>query len=154
MASRSAASGTAAAPRGESVAARSAAVPLAADLDAINLEFTDGRLTLVRVNYRPTNKWESKDQFLSVVAAQLGTAGTWQPFYDWRDREVRDTQSLRDLALECPGYRLRVGIGIEGVGADQTPHIALEDVAAARAIMQREDEKKRRETEQKGPQKP
>ena len=140
--------------RSESVSGRAVNLPLAPDLDAIKLEFTDGRLTLVRVNYRPTNRWESKDQFLSVVAAQLGLPGSWKAFYDWQDKSIRDAQDLRDLALECPDFRLRLGIGIEGIGADQTPHVTLEDVAAERTIMQREDERKRREAEQKQTPKP
>ncbi|MFL6208290.1 MAG: TolC family protein [Pyrinomonadaceae bacterium] len=133
--------------RGGELSTRAAGVPFAADLDAINLEFIDGRLALARFNYRATNKWESKDQFLSAVAAQLGLKGPWQAFYDWQDKSIRDEQDLRDLALECAGFRLRVGIGIEGIGADQTPHVTLEDVAAARTVRQREDEKKRRAQE-------
>ena len=130
-------------------------VPLVSDLDHVVLEFTDARLSLIRLDYRPTNRWESKDQFLSVVAAQLGTVGTWQAFYDWRDREVRDAQDLRDLALECVDVRLRLGIGIEGITAEQAPHIALEDLTAARLVRQREEAKMRRAAEeQKEKQKP
>jgi outer membrane protein TolC len=123
----------------EALADQLAALPLAADVDALNLEFTDARLTRISVSYQPTNKWESKDQFLSVVAARLNTTGRWKAFYDWQDKNIREQQDLRDLALECVGFRLSVGIGIEGIGADQTPHVTLEDTAAAQTVRQRED---------------
>lgn len=119
--------------------AQLAALPLATDVSALDLEFTDARLTRISVNYQPTNKWESKDQFLSVVAARLNTTGRWRAFYDWQDKNIREQQDLRDLALECSGFRLSVGIGIEGIGADQTPHVTLEDTAAAAIVRQRAD---------------
>ena len=134
--------------RRDALGSAPAGVPLLADLANVVLEFTDGRLSLIRLDYRPTSKWESKDQFLSVVAAQLGTQGPWQAFYDWRDKNVRDAQDLRDLALECTDVRLRLGIGIEGITAEQAPHIALEDLAAARLIRQREEAKMRRAAEE------
>ncbi len=137
------------------LAGQLAALPLAADVAALNLEFTDARLMRISVNYQPTNKWESKDEFLSVVAAQLNTTGRWRAFYDWQDKNIRDQQDLRDLALECAGFRLSVGIGIEGIGADQTPHVTLEDTAAARTLRQREDaERQRAAQEEKAKAKP
>ncbi len=132
-----------------------AALPLAADVATLNLEFADARLTRISVSYQPTNKWESKDQFLSVVAARLNTTGRWRAFYDWQDKNIRDQQDLRDLALECTGFRLSLGIGIEGIGADQMPHVTLADTAAAQTIRQREDAARQREAEeQKAKEKP
>ncbi len=117
---------------------QTANLPLSADVDVLSLEFTDGLLTRIRVNYRPTNKWESKDQFLSLMAAKLNLPGPWTAAYDWQDKDIRVLEDLRDFALECDGFRLSVGIGLEGVGVDQVPHITLGDTLATRAIRQRE----------------
>jgi outer membrane protein TolC len=117
------------------------------DVDNIELEFTDGRLSFIRVNYPVTNRWESTDEFLSSLAPKLNLTGTWKLFYDWENKEIRDTKELRDLALECEGFRISAGIGVEGLGRDQTPHFELEDMAAAATIKTREDEKSRREAE-------
>src|SRR5205085_2457520 len=133
----------------EALGQQAVVLPLAADIDTLTLEFTDGLLTRVRVSYQPTSKWESKDQFVSVMAARLGVPGPWEAFYDWQYKSIRNQQDLRDLAYECAGFRLNVGIGIEGIGADQTPHIELTDIRAVQTIMQREDEQHRREAEQK-----
>jgi len=103
-------------------------------------------LTFIRLNYQRTDRWESKDQFLSIVAAKLGVKGRWTAFYDWQDKSAREPQDFRDMALECVGFRLRVGIGTEGIGADQTPHITLEDMSAARIMREREESRPRNET--------
>ena len=113
------------------------------DVETIDLEFTDGRVSFIRLNYPRTGRWQSNDQFLSVTAARLGLSGKWKPFYDWRDKGVRDLQVLKDLALECEDIRLSMGIGLEGIGVDQSPHVALEDLKAARIVQEREDAKKR-----------
>ncbi len=119
------------------------------DVENITLEFTDGRLSFVRVAYPSTSKWTSKDQFLSVMAPKLRIHGDWRPFYDWQNKDVRDAEDLRDLAIECVGFRLSVGIGIEGVGGDQIPHYELDDMAAAQIVKAREEERSRREEQQK-----
>jgi hypothetical protein len=98
-----------------------------AGVDSIALEFTNGRITYIRVNYPVTNRWESPDEFLSALAAKLNLKGTWKHFYDWQEKDVRDTKELRDLALECNGFRISAGIGVEGLGRDQTPHFELEE---------------------------
>ena len=124
--------------RGAELRGRAFTLPLLADVDTLELEFTDGVLTRVRVNYAATSRWESKDQFLSMVAAQMNLPGPWTAAYDWREKDIRDLKDLRDYALDCPDFRLSVGIGLEGLGADQTPHLMLEDLAATRLHMQRE----------------
>ena len=98
-----------------------------AGLETVALEFTDKRLSAIRVNYPVTNRWESTDEFLSSLAPKLNLRGTWKLFYDWENKDVRDTRDLRDLALECRGFRIRAGIGVEGLGKDQTPHFELEE---------------------------
>jgi hypothetical protein len=118
------------------------------EVETIDLEFTDGRVSFVRLNYPRTGRWQSNDQFLSVTAARLGLAGKWKPFYDWQDKGVRDLQVLKDLALECDDIRLSVGIGLEGIGADQSPHVTLEDLKAARTVQEREDAQKRQKGEE------
>ncbi len=98
-----------------------------AGVETIVLEFTDNRLSFIRVNYPVTNRWESPDEFLSSLSAKLNLGGTWKRFYDWEDKNVRDTKELRDLALECNGFRISAGIGVEGLGRDQTPHFEIEE---------------------------
>jgi outer membrane protein TolC len=101
-----------------------------AGVDSIALEFTGDRLSYIRVNYPVTNRWESPDEFLSALAARLNIKGNWKRFYDWEEKDVRDAKELRDLALECRGFRLSAGIGVEGIGGDQTPHFELEEMKA------------------------
>jgi outer membrane protein TolC len=98
-----------------------------AGVDNVALEFAEGRLSYIRVNYPVTNQWESPDEFLAALGAKLNVSGTWKRFYDWEDKNVRDTKELRDLALECNGFRLSAGIGVEGLGRDQTPHFEIEE---------------------------
>ncbi|HYP01224.1 MAG TPA: TolC family protein [Pyrinomonadaceae bacterium] len=126
---------------------RSSANTQGSDVETIDLEFTDGRASFIRLNYQPTGRWESIDQFLSVTAVKLGLTGDWKPFYEWRDKGVRDLHVLKDVALECDEIRLSMGIGLEGIGVDQSPHIALEDLKAARVVQEREDAKKREQNE-------
>jgi hypothetical protein len=113
--------------------------------ESIALEFVDGKLSFIRVAYPPTNKWGSKDEFLSTLAPKFQVRGQWIPFYDWQIKDARDAQDLRDLAIECAGFRLSAGIGIEGLGGDQTPHYELDDMEAARVIRERKAERNRRE---------
>jgi outer membrane protein TolC len=112
----------------------------------ITVEFIDGRLSYIRVSYPPTNQWDNKDEFVADIASRLKVKGRWKPFYDWEDKTIRDSEDLRDMALECEGFRLSAGIGIEGLGGDQTPHLELEDIAAARTIKARQDEKAARQS--------
>ncbi|HVG32183.1 MAG TPA: TolC family protein [Pyrinomonadaceae bacterium] len=114
----------------------------------ITIEFMDGRLSYIRVSYPPTNQWDNKDEFVANIASRLNVKGRWKPFYDWEDKTIRDSEDLRDMALECEGFRLSAGIGIEGLGGsgDQTPHLELEDITAARTIKARQDEKAARES--------
>ncbi len=120
----------------------------------ITVEFMDGRLVYIRVSYPSTNQWDNKDEFVASIAERLKVKGRWKPFYDWEDKTIRDSEDLRDMALECEGFRLSAGIGIEGLGGgggDQTPHLELEDIAAARAIKARRDEKAARESSAETP---
>jgi outer membrane protein TolC len=103
-----------------------------AGVDSIALEFTNNHLSYIRVNYPVTNRWESPDEFLAALAAKLNLKGRWKNFYDWEDKDVRDTKELRDLALECNGFRISAGIGVEGLGRDQTPHFELEETKKMR----------------------
>jgi outer membrane protein TolC len=96
--------------------------------DRVTLEFTDGRLSFIRVYYPVTNQWESTDEFVSVISEKLNIKGDWKYFYDWEHKEIRDAKELRDLALECNGFRISAGIGVEGLGRDQTPHLTIEKI--------------------------
>lgn len=129
------------------LANRASANAQVSEAETIDLEFTDGRVSFIRLNYPSTDRWQSTDQFLSVTAARLGLSGDWKPFYEWQDKSVRDLHALKDMALECNDLRLSIGIGLEGIGVDQSPHIALEDLKAARVVQEREDAKKRQQGE-------
>jgi hypothetical protein len=118
-------------------------------VESIALEFTDRRLSFIRVAYSVTSKWASKDEFLSSIAPKFSIRGDWKPFYDWRNKDVRDAEDLRDLAIECDGFRLSVGIGIEGAGGEQTPHYKLDDLFAAQVVKGREEQRSLREEQQK-----
>lgn len=102
--------------------------PYMEGVESVALEFAGGRLVYVRANYPVTNRWESPDEFIASLAAKLNIKGVWKHFYDWEHKDVRDTRELRDLALECRGFRLSAGIGVEGVGGDQTPHFEMEEI--------------------------
>lgn len=99
-----------------------------AGAERVALEFTEGRLSFMLVSYPVTNRWESTDEFVSVISERLNIKGDWKYFYDWEHKDIRDTKELRDLALECDGFRISAGIGVEGIGRDQTPHLTLEQV--------------------------
>ncbi|MEK6279334.1 MAG: TolC family protein [Acidobacteriota bacterium] len=118
-------------------------------VESIALKFTDGRLSYVRVAYPVTNKWVDKFEFLSVIAAKLSVREDWKPFYNWQNKVIRDEEDLTDMAVECGGFRLAVGLGIEGVGGEQTPHYDLDDLAAAQVVEQREEQRRLREEQQK-----
>lgn len=106
-------------------------------VETVALEFTGGRLSFVRVNYPATNRWGSTDEFLSVIAEKLNLQGTWKHFYDWESKTIRDIRDLRDQSLECNGFRIVVGIGVEGIGSDQRPHFEFEDMNAAQSLQKR-----------------
>jgi outer membrane protein TolC len=113
---------------------------------SVTLKFTDGRLSYVRGAYPSvTNKWAGKNEFVSAIAQKLSVRGDWKPFYDWRNKEVRDAEDLSDMAIECEGFRLAVGVGNEAVGGEQTPHWDLDDLKAAEVVKQREDQRRREE---------
>jgi hypothetical protein len=136
---------------GRELANHSPAAAQLSDVETIDLEFTDGRVSLIRLNYPRTDRWQSTDQFLSVTAVRLGLSGEWKPFYDRQDKDVRDLQVLNDMALECDDMRLSMGIGLEGIGVDQSPHVTLEDLKAARIVQEREDERRRQQGEEQKP---
>jgi outer membrane protein TolC len=119
------------------------------DVESIALKFTDGRLSYVRVAYPATKKWAGKFEFLSAMAPKFSVQADWKPFYDWRNKEVRDPEDLSDMAIECEGFRLAAGIGNEAVGGEQTPHYDLDDLAAAQVVKQREEQRRIREEKQK-----
>ena len=115
----------------------------------IDLEFTDGRMSFIRVAYPMTGNWAGGNAFLSAMAPKFPIQGDWKPFYDWRNKDIRDAEDLRDLGIECEGFRLSVGIGIEGVGGNQTPHYELDDIVAAQLVRTREEERRKRDEQQK-----
>jgi hypothetical protein len=122
-----------------------------AGVDRIDLEFTDGRLSFVRVAYPATSKWAGEHAFLSAMAPKFPIQGEWKHYYDWQNKNIRDAADLRDSAIECKGFRLSVGIGIEGVGGNQTPHYELDDIVGAQLVRTREEELRKREEQQKKP---
>jgi outer membrane protein len=115
------------------------------------LQFTEGRLYFIHVGYPVTNSWNSNDQFVSTVAQKLNISGDWKPFYNWQDKNVRDASDLRSVGIECTGFRLSAGIGIEGLGGDQFPRFELEDMNTSRAVRQRADALRSSEETEKKP---
>jgi outer membrane protein TolC len=112
------------------------------------LQFMEDRLYFIHVGYPITNKWNSKDEFVSTVAQKLNISGDWKPFYNWQDKNVRDLADLRSVGIECVGFRLSAGIGIEGLGGDQFPRFELEDMNTTRAVRARSEELRRKEAEE------
>ncbi len=117
------------------------------EAQSVMLQFLEGRLFFVGVGYPVTNRWASKDEFLAFMSQRLNITGEWKPFYDWQDKNVTDAETLRDFGLECAGFRLSLGIGIEGLGRGQFPHLRLEDTNATRTVRERNEEKLRRDAE-------
>ena len=106
--------------------------------ETVALEFTNGRLSFIRVNYPATDRWGSSDEFVSMIAEKLNLQGTWKRFYDWETKTIRDIRDLRDQALECSGFRIVAGIGVEGIGSDQRPHFEFEDMNAVQDLEKRD----------------
>jgi outer membrane protein TolC len=100
------------------------------------LDLVGGKLALIRLVFSGGTTWETKDSFLAAAAARYGLPGPWKPFYDWSDRAFIEGEDLRDLALECRGFRVRLGLGLfsEGVRRVLLPHIKVEDVTATAAL--------------------
>ncbi|HEX8176563.1 MAG TPA: TolC family protein [Pyrinomonadaceae bacterium] len=115
---------------------------------AILLQFMEDRLYFIHVGYPVTNRWNSKDEFLSAIAQKLNISGEWKPFYNWQDKNVRDLADLRSMGIECAGFRLSAGIGIEALGGDQFPRFELEDMSTSRRVRERADELRRKESEE------
>ncbi|HEY0320861.1 MAG TPA: TolC family protein [Pyrinomonadaceae bacterium] len=118
-------------------------------VQTVLLQFVEDRLYFIHVGYPVTNSWNNKDEFLASIAQKLNINGDWEPFYNWQDKNVRDLSDLRSLALECTGFRLSAGIGIEGLGGDQFPRFELEDMNTSRLVRERGDELRRKEAEEK-----
>ncbi|HEX8852441.1 MAG TPA: TolC family protein, partial [Pyrinomonadaceae bacterium] len=112
------------------------------DANNLTIELFDGRVVYIRISYATTDKWQSMDEFVARIAERLGVTGEWKRFYDWENKTIRDSEDLRDSALECKGFRLSAGIGIEGLTSnEQTPHVELEDMTAAQTIRAREEQR-------------
>jgi len=110
------------------------------------LRFFDDHLYYFRVSYYGST-WSSLGDFLTRTAAQMAVDGSWKAFYDWELKTLRDAEDLSDMALECRGFRIRVGLGIEGVGGEQKPHVKIEDTAVLQRLRLREAEEARKEAE-------
>jgi hypothetical protein len=115
------------------------------------LQFVEDSLYFIHVGYPVTNRWNSKDEFTLYVAQKLNIDGDWKPFYNWQDKNVRDLADLRSVGIECTGFRLSAGIGIEGLGGDQFPRFELEDMKTSILIRQRAEELRRKEAGQEKP---
>jgi outer membrane protein len=110
------------------------AQPIFREAARLTFEFYQGKLSYVRVEWPETGRWNGENEFISHVAGLLEVSGRWKAFYDWNDKIIRDAEDLRDMAVECTGYRLSAGVGIEGLGGEQTPHLELEDLVVVRAL--------------------
>jgi hypothetical protein len=106
-----------------------AADDAAFDLAHATLKFFHGRLYSSRIVFSPAVVWTTKDAFLTAAAGRFHLHGPWRAFYDWSDRAMEDSEDIRELAAECDGFRVRLGLGYfsEGVKRVATPHIRVED---------------------------
>ena len=102
------------------------------DVMHVTMKFLHGRLFSVRVLFSSATAWATKDAFLTAASERFALHGPWRPFYDWSDRTMEDEEDIRELASECSGYRVRLGLGYfsEGVRRVSTPHIKVEDTSA------------------------
>jgi outer membrane protein len=116
----------------------------------VALRFFEDRLYYFRVSYYGAT-WSSLGELLTREAERLGLPGTWAAFYDWRLKTLRDAEDLSDMALECDGFRVRVGLGIEGVEGELKPHVKVEDTAVLQRIRAREAEEARADAETEAP---
>ena len=100
-------------------------------LSEVSVHFKDGKLFFYRLVFAEGTTWETKDAFLAAATARFGLPGPWKAFYDWSDKTLVDGEDLRDLAVECQGFRVRVGLGLfsEGVRRVLLPHIKVEATA-------------------------
>ena len=105
-------------------------------LSQVSLQFKDGKLFFYRLVFAEGTTWETKDAFLAAATARFGLPGPWKAFYDWSDKTLLDGEDLRDLAVECRGFRIRVGLGFfsEGVRRVLLPHIKVEDLTVTAAL--------------------
>lgn len=108
-------------------------LPIFRGAERLDFEFYQGKLSYLRISWPATNRWNGSSEFVSNIARLLEVSGRWKAFYDWNDKQIRDAEDLRDFAIECTGYRLSTGVGLEALGGDQTPHLELEDLVVARA---------------------
>jgi outer membrane protein TolC len=101
-----------------------------------SIDVVGGKVALFRLVFSEGTTWETKDSFLAAAAQRFSLPGPWKAFYDWNDRTLVDGEELRDLAAECRGFRVRVGLGLfsEGVHRLLLPHIKVEDVAVMEAL--------------------
>jgi outer membrane protein TolC len=120
---------------------------------AVLLQFVEDNLYFIHVGYPVTSHWNNKDEFIVYIAQKLNVNADWQPFYNWQDKNVRDLADLRSVGVECNGFRLSAGIGIEGLGGDQFPRFELEDMNTSRKVRERAEDLRRKEAEQETPEK-
>ena len=95
----------------------------------VTMKVQHDRLTSLRILFSPDTSWATKDAFLTAAAERFSLHGPWRPFYDWSNRALEDDEDIRELAAECNGYRIRLGLGYfsEGVKRVATPHIRIEE---------------------------
>jgi len=99
------------------------------DLVHATLKFFHGHLYSSRTVFSPATVWTTKDAFLTAAAGRFHLHGPWRAFYDWSDRAMEESEDIRELAAECDGFRVRLGLGYfsEGVKRVATPHVKVED---------------------------
>lgn len=120
---------------GDELAAPRSADP-AFDVKHVTMKLLHDRLFSIRVLFSSATPWATKDAFLTAAADRFSLQGPWRPFYDWSDRILEEDEDIRELASECSGYRVRLGLGYfsEGVKRVSTPHIKVEDTAVLAAL--------------------
>ena len=94
------------------------------------MKYAHDRLSSIRFLFSSDTVWATKDAFLTAAAQRYDLHGPWRAFYDWTNRTMEEDEDIRELASECSGYRVRLGLGYfsEGVKRVATPHIKIEDL--------------------------
>ncbi len=93
----------------------------------INLDFTDGRLTTLRIAYDDKIKWSSVEEFRSKTAEALGLSDKWKA----------------GNLLSCDGFSMRAERSYPGMA------IEMKDVATEQDFQKRQEDQKRSEEERR-----
>lgn len=109
------------------------------DVHTIHLEFLDGRLFFIRINYKYLAKWRNLDEFVMRISEPLHLPANWG----------------NNGTLECNGFKVSAelkSLAYLAYDGYQFPILSLEDSAAKQTLDDRRkdaDQRERNEEEQR-----